>query len=144
MSEQADETDSKSVGRDTVWVRFPLSALGGYESMLSKSDITRIGKDLMALGLPYRFGYAGSYAQDEATDSSDLDIVISGALEIAIDDYMSIYNLLKEIGLKFDIVNLDALAIADEDLDAELISWGLGVNSESAYKTIKKDVIWFG
>lgn len=27
MSEQADEADSKSVGSDTVWVRFPLSAL---------------------------------------------------------------------------------------------------------------------
>lgn len=27
MSEQADEADSKSVGSDTVWVRFPLAAL---------------------------------------------------------------------------------------------------------------------
>lgn len=111
--------------------------------MLSKEDINRIGKGLIELGLPYTFGYAGSYARDEATDSSDLDIVISGAMDIDIDNYMTICNYLQIYGIEFDIINLDSMEIEDKNFDKELVSKGYDENPESAYKTIKRDVIWF-
>ncbi len=91
----------------------------------------------------YKFGIAGSFARNEQTATSDVDIIISGAKMILVDDYNKIYRyLLENLGLEFDLINLEALEEEDKDFDDMLIDMGLDINDESAYKNIKKDVIW--
>ena len=138
------------IGSVISGVRIPLFRLnitfGSKEVvfMLSKEDIIKIGEKCKKLNTGYTFGYAGSYARGTATESSDIDLVISGAKNISLEDYMKIYNMLSEYSsIPFDIVNLDSLQEEDKQLDNELISMGLPANDESAYKNIIKEAIWF-
>lgn len=112
--------------------------------MLSKEEILKIGEECKKLGLGYSFGYAGSYARGTASDSSDIDLVISGAKDISLEEYMRVYNTVKRCcNIPFDIVNLDSLKEEDKQLDEELLSMGLPVNKDSAYKNIISEVVWF-
>lgn len=111
--------------------------------LLSNDFIQSIGKNLISLKLPFRYGYAGSYARGTAKSNSDLDVVIDNAENISLDEYMSIYNLLKATKIKFDIINLKSLEREDQSFDKEMISMGLGINHQSAYKNISREVIWF-
>lgn len=112
--------------------------------MISINTINIIGDKLNKLNTPYKFGYAGSYAKGNANEHSDLDIVVSGAKDISLEEYMIVYNLLSsEMNIEFDIINLDSLMMEDIQMDSDLISLGLSKNEHSAYKNISREVVWF-
>ncbi len=111
--------------------------------MLSVKEIDDVFYTLESLQLGYEFGYAGSYARGQARESSDLDIVVSGTHVMSGDDYLKLYHVLKEkLTVSFDIVDLAALKEDDARMDEMLINMGLSVNDASAYKTIKKEIVW--
>lgn len=108
--------------------------------MLSKEHQC-IFNALLDLKLGYR--YAGSYARGQATEKSDLDIIIAGEQELPGDDYFKVYNVLKEVArIKFDIVDFTALKEDDDKMDRMLLDMGLSINDSSAYKTIEKETVW--
>ena len=111
--------------------------------MLSSKEIDHVFEVLGKLGLDYQFGYAGSYARGQAEENSDLDIIVSGSYSMSGDDYLKLYHVLKELlTVKFDFVDLTALKEDDEKMDKMLLHMGLTVNDRSAYKTIRKEMIW--
>lgn len=111
--------------------------------MLSSKEIAHVFDVLAKLGLGYRFGYAGSYARGQADENSDLDIVVIGGHSMSGDEYLKLYHLLRKLlPVKFDIVDLAALKEDDEKMDEMLLHMGLSVNDSSAYKTIRKEMIW--
>lgn len=111
--------------------------------MLTLKEIQSVFEVLFGLGLNFRFGYAGSYARGKAKASSDLDIVVEGNRTLSGDEYLTIYNRLKQLlRIKFDIVDLVALKEDDIEMDNMLIAMGLEANESSAYKTMKKEAIW--
>lgn len=111
--------------------------------MLSSKEINHVFNVLGKLGLDYRFGYAGSYARGQAEENSDLDIVVVGGHSMSGDDYMKLYHVLKQLlTVKFDIVDLAALKEDDEKMDEMLLHMGLAVNDSSAYKTIRREMVW--
>ncbi len=111
--------------------------------MLNASDIKKVFDCLYELNLGYRFGYAGSYAKGQAQENSDLDILVKGQEALSSNAYFTIYHTLKNIlPVHFDIVDLTALEEDDLIIDKKLLEMGLAINTESAYKTMKNDVIW--
>lgn len=111
--------------------------------MLTLKDIQNIFDALLGLGLNVRLGYAGSYARGKARVNSDLDVVVEGKKALSCDEYLAIYNKLKQLlHIKFDIVDLVALKDDDVEMDNMLLDMGLEVNENSAYKTMKKEAIW--
>ena len=111
--------------------------------MLTLKEIQNVCEALFGLGLNVRLGYAGSYARGKAKLSSDLDIVVEGKRALSGDEYLAIYNKLKQLlKIKFDIVDLVALKDDDAEMDKMVLDMGLEVNESSAYKTMKKEAIW--
>lgn len=111
--------------------------------MLDLADIKKVFDCLQELSLGYRFGYAGSYAKGQAGEDSDLDIVVEGQDTLSSDAYFAIYDALKRIlTIKFDIVDLKALAQDDQMMDKKLLELGLAANDDSAYKTMRREAVW--
>lgn len=109
-------------------------------SMSKEEIIEKIKEVLKETGLAeYRVGLAGSYARGEQTAVSDIDIVV--------DCNGLTMELMSEVegyfqGQEVDILCLGLLKEEDEEIDAFMLKEGLGVNEESVYKTISKEVIW--
>ena len=111
--------------------------------MLNNTEIRRVFDCLNKLKLGYHFGYAGSYARGQASENSDLDILVKGQDILSSNAYFTIYHtLIKVLLINFDIVDLTALEQDDLIMDKKLLEMGLNINAESAYKTMKNDVIW--
>lgn len=101
------------------------------------------GLNNIATNTKYKFGIAGSFARNEQTDKSDVDIIVSGERMLSVEDYNKIYRyLLENLGIEFDLLNLEALEEEDKDFDNMLIDMELDINDESVYKNIKKEVVW--
>lgn len=86
----------------------------------------------------FKLGVAGSYSRGEATEESDLDIVIDGdSTRIDFSEYIK-----SQFDIEVDTLWLDLLKNEDENLDKFLIEEGLSVNDYSIYKNIMKGVKW--
>lgn len=86
----------------------------------------------------FRFGIAGSYARNEATEKSDLDIIIDGN-SMRQDVAEDIKNAFP---LTVDVLWLDLLKAEDEDLMAFCKANNYPINEDSVYKTVLREVIW--
>lgn len=85
-----------------------------------------------------RVGLAGSYANNAATENSDIDVVIDGdSMRMDIAEYIK--NL---FNVPVDILWLELLKQDDEEMDRFALSIGLPENEYSVYKTIKREVEW--
>lgn len=86
-----------------------------------------------------RVGLAGSVVRNEATEDSDIDLVVDS-------DMLDLETIeqIKEFFSPFevDVVSLGLLKEYDEELDNMLISQGLEANEFSAYKEISREVVW--
>jgi predicted nucleotidyltransferase len=85
-----------------------------------------------------RLGIAGSYANGNQNDCSDIDIVIDGdSMRVDIMEY--IRNL---FNVSVDILWVDLMKNEDEELDKFAMENGLPINQYSVYKTVMSEVIW--
>lgn len=101
------------------------------------------GLNKISTEVKYKFGVAGSFARGDQTNKSDVDVIISGGYMLSVDDYNRIVKYLSEnLEAKFDVLNLEALEEEDKELDSMLTDMGLEINDRSAYKNIKREVIW--
>lgn len=103
---------------------------------------------LLLKGLEQNFGgtwgYAGSYARGKQKISSDLDIVYKD-VDLNYNNYFDIVKFIEDaITIRFDIIDLEASRLDDEEMDRKSAEIGLPVNDTSPYKNIIKDVIWIG
>jgi predicted nucleotidyltransferase len=108
--------------------------------MLSKDTILETlrkykGNDMLK---DIRVGLAGSYARGEASENSDVDILIDGDSH-RINSAEFLRNLFP---VKTDILWLELLKEDDEKDDEELQLLGFGINKYSLYKTLLKDAVW--
>lgn len=85
-----------------------------------------------------KFGLAGSYARNEESSDSDIDIVVDTDM-LTIEQ---INHIKEKFGIEVDIVQLKLLESEDLELDQFLIAHDLPVNNDSAYKSISREVIW--
>lgn len=106
--------------------------------MINHAEILDILKSVYNKYDGVRIGLAGSFANNTATSTSDIDIVIDGdSMRMDIAEYIrSLFNI------PVDILWLELLKEDDEELDRFALSIGLPENEYSAYKTIKKEVEW--
>jgi predicted nucleotidyltransferase len=85
-----------------------------------------------------RLGIAGSYANGNQTDYSDIDIVIDGdSMRVDIMEYIK--NL---FNVSVDILWVDLMKKEDEELDNFALENELPINQHSVYKTVMREVIW--
>lgn len=85
-----------------------------------------------------KIGIAGSYANNTATEDSDLDIVLDGdsmRMDIAL-------HIKKLFVITVDVLWVDLMKEEDEELDALALKYGLPINQSSVYKTVMNEVIW--
>ena len=80
----------------------------------------------------------GSYANNTAKDSSDVDIVIDGdSMRMDIEQYIrSLFSI------PVDVLWLELLEEDDRRLDELALSIGIPQNKYSVYKTIMEEVKW--
>lgn len=100
-----------------------------------KRTLEKISKEI---GSEFRLGIAGSYARNEETENSDLDIVIDGdSMRQDIAEYIK-----HQFQTNVDILWVDLLKKEDEDLDSFCLVNNYPVNDDSVYKTVMREVIW--
>ena len=104
-----------------------------------------IGKDADGIDIQdLRFGLAGSVAKNKVKKSSDIDIVIdSNGFSIENMEYIKSY-LNDKFKRKVDILFLPLLKNEDDELDNIAIKFNLPINMDSVYKTVNREVIWYG
>lgn len=105
-------------------------------------SISEIFESLSSLNIDKRYGIAGSFARGMAKKSSDIDVVIDTDC-MSISDMELIKTTLKsKFNRKSDVICLGLLKQEDDELDDLSVSLGLGVNEDSAYKSILREVVW--
>ena len=115
---------------------------GGDMTSLCRKIISEGNK--LSRGKNYKMGIAGSIVKGECSYSSDIDIVVDFR-NISLEEMLNIEEFFSgKFNRKVDIVNLPLLEEEDEELDNMLIRDGIGANEYSIYKSIKKEVVWFG
>ncbi len=90
-----------------------------------------------------KFGIAGSIALGKDKKNSDIDLVIdSDGFSLDAIDFIKSYlhDLFKR---KVDILFLPLLRKEDIELDNIAKEFDLGINEDSVYKTVNREVIWF-
>ena len=112
---------------------------GEMNMILLLDDIKKVlKKKAIEYNSEFRFGIAGSYARNEATNKSDLDVVIDGN-SMKQDVAEDIKNAFP---LTVDVLWLDLLKAEDEDLMAFCKANNYPINEDSVYKTVLREVIW--
>lgn len=101
-------------------------------------EVKKLSKTSMLLG--YKVGLAGSYARGEETDISDIDVVIDTDM-LTLDQINFIHDYFKK---DVDVIQLKLLKEEDKRLDDFAVSQGFPINDDSTYKSICREVIWFG
>ena len=91
-----------------------------------------------------RIGLFGSYSRNEQKEDSDIDIVYSvdKSLNSFNEIQFFIEKCLEKYTNDFDIIWLELLEEDDKKMDSYFEKEGLGVNENSPYKELLKDVIW--
>lgn len=100
-------------------------------------------KVLRDLSFRYKLGVVGSVARGTYSDSSDIDIVVDGDM-LNLYEIDLIKNTIKRLfNHDCDVIQLP-LAAKKEDIELDGLSQslGLGINEDSSYKNMIKDVIW--
>ncbi len=108
------------------------------KNMLSYTEIENKLKSVYKKYGNVRVGVAGSYANNTAKDSSDVDIVIDGdSMRMDIEQYIrSLFSI------PVDVLWLELLEEDDRRLDELALSIGIPQNKYSVYKTIMEEVKW--
>jgi predicted nucleotidyltransferase len=108
-----------------------------------KSNIS--GQDADGINISdLKFGLAGSVANNKIRKNSDIDIVVdSNGFSIENMEYIKQY-LKEKFNRKVDILFLPLLKNEDDELDQIAIKFNLPINMDSVYKTVNREVIWYG
>lgn len=85
-----------------------------------------------------RIGLAGSYARNESTQDSDIDLILDGD-STKIDAAIYLEHLFP---IQVDVLWINLLKEEDLELDQILLDAGLQANKYSVYKSVLQDVIW--
>lgn len=105
--------------------------------------INEIFELLDTLNINKRYGIAGSFARGTAKKSSDIDVIVDTDC-MDISDIELIKKALKsKFNRNSDVICLELLKQEDYELDILSSSLGLGINEDSAYKSILREVIWY-
>ena len=115
----------------------------------NKKEVIEMLTEVSKLLQGVRIGLAGSFSREENTEDSDIDIVYL-LEDVHLNDDMSIDNAIckylkdnkYDIENEFDILCLNYLEEHDIEMDDFGVKMGIGVNEDSTYKTIMRDVIW--
>lgn len=111
---------------------------GDFMDSTLVNKITSLVKEPQLEG--YRIGLAGSFVREEETPESDIDIVVdTDALTF---DQMNFIH--EYFDRDVDIIQLRLLAEEDKSLDEFCVREGFPINDDSAYKSICREVMWFG
>lgn len=99
-------------------------------------------KALKDLSFRYKLGVVGSVARGTYTDSSDIDIVVDGDM-LDLYEIDLIKNTVKNLfNRDCDVIQLPLAKEEDIELDNLSQSLGLGINENSSYKNMIKEVVW--
>lgn len=98
---------------------------------------------LSTLNIQDRYGIAGSYARGTAKSNSDIDIIIDTDYFDLLDMELIKQAVKSKFNKESDIICLKLLYLEDCRLDNLALSIGVGINEDSAYKSIEREVIWF-
>ncbi|WP_026652730.1 nucleotidyltransferase domain-containing protein [Butyrivibrio proteoclasticus] len=114
-----------------------LSTIPEMKKMISGNDVNDIPISSL------RFGIAGSIALGKEKKNSDIDFVIDSD-GFSLDTIDFIKNYLHDLFKRnVDILFLPLLRKEDMELDNIAKEFDLGINEDSVYKTVNREVIWF-